>query len=181
MALRARVTFVRLAFGHALCKAFCLCTQCRAYPSSWGPKRLRTQQWVRNGTGLWPLERISPTDIRNLERLDRATLRTITGLPKHTKVSAHESAGGLLPLQDAIREAHTPHHMRMENTAQGPSEDVAPAAIQSILRRHEKADRLIEIIWTPGHTGVPGGNAADTPLLLLKVGRPIFLCPDPSG
>ena len=245
-----------------------------------------------------PIYTFSSPDIRNLERLHRTTLRTITGLPKHTRISALERAGGLPPLQDVIREAHIRHHIRMENTPQGrrllawdcqrhddapvlnqslppwetpiasrrfrrpisrhndtarqvlatrqlreatldtidiytdaafsdgqasvawicaqtteytgayrchlpngtpmhaellaiwgataslpytiqkplrvftdshaayseifrpASEDATAAAIQSILRRHEKADRPIEIIWTPGHTGVPGGNTA---------------------
>ncbi|KAH7935067.1 hypothetical protein HPB52_003632 [Rhipicephalus sanguineus] len=40
------------------------------------------------------------------------------------------------------------------------SEDAKAAAIQSIVRRHEKADTPIEIIWMPGHTVVRGGNTA---------------------
>ncbi|KAH7959783.1 hypothetical protein HPB49_013833 [Dermacentor silvarum] len=39
-------------------------------------------------------------------------------------------------------------------------EDYTASAIQAILLRHKKANSPIEIIWTPGHTGVPGGNTA---------------------
>ncbi|KAH7953072.1 hypothetical protein HPB49_004261 [Dermacentor silvarum] len=64
----------------------------------------------------------------------------------------------------------------------GPaSEDATASSIQAILRRHEKANSPMEIIWTPGHTGVPGAILRHTPLLLPQMGRPMFRSPHPSG
>ncbi|KAH8010100.1 hypothetical protein HPB51_024775 [Rhipicephalus microplus] len=54
----------------------------------------------------------------------------------------------------------TDSHAAYSEIFRPASEDTTAAAIQSIIRRHKKADRPIETIWTPGHTGVPWGNTA---------------------
>ncbi|KAH7951467.1 hypothetical protein HPB52_009411 [Rhipicephalus sanguineus] len=118
----------------------------------------------------------SPTPSRSRSRNERKS-RSPTRRPKPVtdRDSAYSHIIGLLrqertqesnKLEHAIRSEMKPlrvftdSHSAYSEIFRPASEDATAAAIQSILRRHEKADRPIEIIWTPGHAGVPGGNTA---------------------
>ncbi|KAH7956342.1 hypothetical protein HPB52_008295 [Rhipicephalus sanguineus] len=83
------------------------------------------------------------------------------GTPLHAELLVIWGANASLPytIQKPLR-VFTDSYAAYSEIFRPASEDATAAAIQSILRRHEKADRPIEIIWTPGHTGVPGGNTA---------------------
>ncbi|KAH7982662.1 hypothetical protein HPB52_006472 [Rhipicephalus sanguineus] len=83
------------------------------------------------------------------------------GTPLQAELLAIWGATASLPytIQKPLR-VFTDSHSAYSEIFRPASEDATAAAIQSILRRHEKADRPIEIIWTPEHTGVPGGNTA---------------------
>ncbi|KAH7979018.1 hypothetical protein HPB49_007781 [Dermacentor silvarum] len=84
-----------------------------------------------------------------------------SGTPAHAELLAIWGATASLPytIRKPVR-VYTDSHTAYSEIFRPASEDAAASAIQAILRRHEKANSPIEIIWTPGHTGVPGGNTA---------------------
>ncbi|KAH6935789.1 hypothetical protein HPB50_010056 [Hyalomma asiaticum] len=58
-------------------------------------------------------------DLHDIEKLHRATLRTITGLPKHTRNEDLLRLVPIPPIRDIIREAQFRMQCRLENTPQG--------------------------------------------------------------
>ncbi|KAH7937384.1 hypothetical protein HPB49_011435 [Dermacentor silvarum] len=83
------------------------------------------------------------------------------GTPAHAEILATWGATTSLPY--TIRKpvhVYTDSHTAYSEIFRPALEDATASTIQAILRRHDKANSPIEIIWTPGHTGVPGGNTA---------------------
>ncbi|KAH6937244.1 hypothetical protein HPB50_026049 [Hyalomma asiaticum] len=66
-----------------------------------------------------PVYDFSNRDLHDIEKLHRATLRTITGLPKHTRNEDLLRLVPIPPIRDIIREAQFRMQCRLENTPQG--------------------------------------------------------------
>lgn len=66
-----------------------------------------------------PVYEFSERDLSDIEKLHRATLRTITGLPKHTRNEDLLKLVAIPPIRDIINEARIRMRSRLENTTQG--------------------------------------------------------------
>lgn len=66
-----------------------------------------------------PVYTLSNSHKKQLAVLHRATLRTITGLPRHTRIDALEKAAPLPPVEALLSEAALQHEQRRSLTGQG--------------------------------------------------------------
>ncbi|KAG0426131.1 hypothetical protein HPB47_026745 [Ixodes persulcatus] len=66
-----------------------------------------------------PVYELFPKDLRDIEQLHRATLRTVTGLPKHTRMTLLQQLAPIPPIQTIITEARIRMQSRLDNSYQG--------------------------------------------------------------
>ncbi|XP_040071997.1 uncharacterized protein LOC120844329 [Ixodes scapularis] len=107
-----------------------------------------------------PVYELSPKDLRDIEQLHRATLRTVTGLPKHTRMTLLHQLAPIPPIQTIITEACIRMQSRLDNSYQGK--------LTILWDQRRRCDTMPDVsgIISPWETP-PHGSFTNRPMLRL--------------